>query len=848
MLGRLRDFVSDNAVLVDSHAEEAKLKEISPHLLHAGESVVYAFTGRGGNGRDHYYLTDRRLLVKDVTGITGKQVKYRSYPFRNIKAWSVSTAGGGFDSDSELEIWCSGMDKIEIEFSKDKVDLFSIQKFLNHKILPKEEVHAVIVPGNCEPGGKFQCTVAGQTMEVQCPVHNGPGDRISVAIPATNPGTYSPPTCAMTQEKASACSNFMNWLGSNATQVDPRELEQRLKTSPTVLDDDERIEMAFHCGRDFLVLSSKRLLIVDPRGITGKKVVYKSILWKCIKAFMVETAGTFDMDAELVLWTNISGLTVQQDLRRGQCDVLAVQRFFADRILGMDAKPYTPGADVTQGQQDPGASMFAWLGDDNRQIDASQANMQFHSNPPILQGSEVCEMAFTGRRDLVLFTTKRLIRIDVQGWTGKKKSYLSIPWSSVKNFGVKSAGSFLDKDSEMMIWTDIMYVMGPPTEDCGRPGQVAEGMLDMAGLAGGIMNMVADSAMDAAVDDGDGPPPDPGMSFLEFDFQKDRVDLMGVQRYLAARILPTGLAGLDVPVPASVMAPSTPGALEGLINWMGDDGHALDAHTLNAQLGQAGLLIEGEAVAMGFKAGRDTFVLTSKRVLVIDVQGFTGKRIAYESTPYSSIRAFSVESAGTFDRDAEIKIYTRNTWTRSEIAQDLRKGRADVLAIQNYLAMQVIGKDDGSSALGPDPVPTQAPASVGGAEGFLNWLGDDAHQINAQSVNDRLHQDTPILLADEVVDFAFKCGRDMYVHTSKRMLFVDVQGWTGKKVEYMTYPLKYCTGFEIETAGYIDRDCDIRVYMDCPSIGCHKQDIRKNTVDIFYLQDAIAAKLARFDP
>mmetsp|Transcript_13514 Transcript_13514/g.31479 ORF Transcript_13514/g.31479 Transcript_13514/m.31479 type:complete len:254 (-) Transcript_13514:187-948(-) len=249
---------------------------------------------------------------------------------------------------------------------------------------------------------------------------------------------------------------------------------------------------------------------------------------------------------------------------------------------------------------------------------------------------------------------------------------------------------------------------------------------------------------------------------------------------------------------------------------------------------------------MGFKAGRDSLVLTSKRVLVIDVQGFTGRRIAYESTPYSSIRAFSVESAGTFDRDAELKIHTRNHWTRSTIAQDLRKGRADILAIQSYLASQVIGKDDGTSAVGPDPVPSQFPTSVGGVEGFLGWLGDDAHQIDAQTVNERLHNDTPILLPDEVVDVAFKCGRDMYVHTSKRMLFVDVQGWTGKKVEYQSVPLKFCTGFEVETAGYLDRDCDIRVHVDCPNLSLIKQDIRSNSVDVFQLQNTLAAKLAQF--
>ena len=56
------------------------------------------------------------------------------------------------------------------------------------------------------------------------------------------------------------------------------------------------------------------------------------------------------------------------------------------------------------------------------QIDARQVDQQFHTNPVLLQTNEVCELAFQGRRDLVLFTTKRILFIDKQGWSGKKVS------------------------------------------------------------------------------------------------------------------------------------------------------------------------------------------------------------------------------------------------------------------------------------------------------------------------------------------------------------------------------------------------------------------------------------------
>merc|ERR1712203_872552 len=95
---------------------------------------------------------------------------------------------------------------------------------------------------------------------------------------------------------------------------------------------------------------------------------------------------------------------------------------------------------------------------------------------------------------MVLFTMKRLLIVDIKGWSGKKVKYVSVPWTSVQAFAVRSAGSMFDKDSEMMIWTEIMH--GPPKDDS---------------------------------------PPDPEMSYIEQDFQKDKVDLMSIHRYLSEK-------------------------------------------------------------------------------------------------------------------------------------------------------------------------------------------------------------------------------------------------------------------------------------------------------------------------
>jgi Bacterial PH domain len=70
---------------------------------------------------------------------------------------------------------------------------------------------------------------------------------------------------------------------------------------------------------------------------------------------------------------------------------------------------------------------------------------------PILIAGEVMVGAFQSIRDGVVFTNKRIITINVQGLTGKKKDFTSIPYSKIQVFSVESAGTF-DLDSELDVW------------------------------------------------------------------------------------------------------------------------------------------------------------------------------------------------------------------------------------------------------------------------------------------------------------------------------------------------------------------------------------------------------------
>ena len=64
-----------------------------------------------------------------------------------------------------------------------------------------------------------------------------------------------------------------------------------------------------------------------------------------------------------------------------------------------------------------------------------------------------------------------------------------------------------------------------------------------------------------------------------------------------------------------------------------------------------------EEVIYEFNAPRDVFVVTNKKVILIDVQGLTGKKKEVLIIPFSKITAFSTETAGTFDFDLEVQIW-----------------------------------------------------------------------------------------------------------------------------------------------------------------------------------------------
>jgi hypothetical protein len=124
----------------------------------------------------------------------------------------------------------------------------------------------------------------------------------------------------------------------------------------------------------------------------------------------------------------------------------------------------------------------------------------------------------------------------------------------------------------------------------------------------------------------------------------------------------------------------------GLFNKLLGNASEVSTEKLHEKYGR--LLLDDEVVELGFKLFRDTFMFTNKRLVLIDLQGLTGSKVEYKSLPYKSISRFSLETAGTFDLDAELKI-----WISSENLPSVSKKfnkSINVYEVQKYLAKKVM--------------------------------------------------------------------------------------------------------------------------------------------------------------
>jgi hypothetical protein len=122
---------------------------------------------------------------------------------------------------------------------------------------------------------------------------------------------------------------FLDGLMGNASEVDIQQIQ---KEYANVLAPAESVDKAYKLVRDMFIFTNKRLILVDKQGITGKKTEYHSIPYKSITHFSIETAGHFDLDAELKIWISGAPLPIQKQFNK-TLNIYELQSVLATYVL-----------------------------------------------------------------------------------------------------------------------------------------------------------------------------------------------------------------------------------------------------------------------------------------------------------------------------------------------------------------------------------------------------------------------------------------------------------------------------------------------------------------------------------
>lgn len=115
--------------------------------------------------------------------------------------------------------------------------------------------------------------------------------------------------------------------------------------------------------------------------------------------------------------------------------------------------------------------------------------------------------------------------------------------------------------------------------------------------------------------------------------------------------------------------------------------------------------------------------------------------------------------------------------------------------------------------------------------GLFNALLGNASEVSIEKVQDEFK---PILIQGENIEKAYKLIRDMFVFTNKRLILVDKQGITGSKVDYVSIPYTSITKFSKESAGLLDLDAELKIWVRGESVPVKKQFGKDNNINEVY--------------
>jgi hypothetical protein len=122
---------------------------------------------------------------------------------------------------------------------------------------------------------------------------------------------------------------LLSGLMGNASEVDDSDLEKILANT---LIDGEQVEKAYKVVRDMFIFTNKHLILIDKQGMTGSKMEMVSIAYSKITKFSKESAGHFDLDAELKIWVGSDPTPISKEFKSGD-NINDVYRIISQHAL-----------------------------------------------------------------------------------------------------------------------------------------------------------------------------------------------------------------------------------------------------------------------------------------------------------------------------------------------------------------------------------------------------------------------------------------------------------------------------------------------------------------------------------
>ncbi len=93
--------------------------------------------------------------------------------------------------------------------------------------------------------------------------------------------------------------------------------------------------------------------------------------------------------------------------------------------------------------------------------------------------------------------------------------------------------------------------------------------------------------------------------------------------------------------------------------------------------------------------------------------------------------------------------------------------------------------------------------------GIFNAILGNASEVNIENISKEFES---ILVDNEVIEMAFKLIKDSFIFTNKRLILVEKQ-LVGTKVEYLSIPYKNIKKFSKESAGILDLEATLKIWI-----------------------------------